>query len=186
MCVVGMRKESETFYYKLPMTQANLAEEDKSVNVTLKRSDFMYYTWTLALERPVLPFFIYTFTALVLVSITGLWPAGRLYAFTVLIPLVGYTLFVWLSARGMWRRFPMIREPKRYVFKEKSYLLEEGGKKTPVAYNEVSVLTSRRGIYLLRHTGSADLLPKRSVENVEGLLGFLEQQTGETRTSNFL
>ncbi len=160
--------------------------KDVTVDVTLKRSDFMYYTWTLALERPILPFFIYTFTALVLVSITGLWPTGRLYAFTVLIPLVGYTLFVWLSARGMWRRFPMIREPKRYIFKEKSYLLEEGGKKTPVAYEEVDVLTSRRGVYLLRRTGGADLLPKGSVEDGEWLLEFLEQRTGEVRSSNFL
>ena len=119
----------------------------------------MYYNWTLALERPILPFFIYTFTALVLASITGLWPAGRLYAFTVLIPLAGYTLFVWLSARGTWRRFPMIREPKRYVFKEKSYLLEEGGKKTPVAYGEVNVLTSRHAIYLLRRTGALTSCP---------------------------
>ena len=167
------------------MTQANLAKEE-SVSVTLERGDFMYYTWTLALERPILPFFIYTFTALVLVSITGLWSTGSLYAFAVMIPLVGYTLFVWLSAWLTWRRFPMIREPKRYVFKEKSYLLEEGGKKTPIAYDEVDVLTSRRGIYLLRRTGSADLLPKRSVEDVERLLAFLEQKTGEARTSNFL
>lgn len=146
----------------------------------------MYYIWTLALERPILPFFIYTFTALFLVSITGLWPAGRLYAFTVLIPLLGYTLFVWLSARGTWRRFPMIREPKRYVFKERSYLLEEGGKKTPVAYDEVNVLTSRRAVYLLRQAGGADLLPRRSVEDVEGFLEFLEEKTGEVRSSNFL
>ena len=146
----------------------------------------MYYNWTLAFERPILPFFIYTFTALVLVSITGLWPVGRLYAFAVLIPLVGYTLFVWLSARGTWRRFPMIREPKRYVFKEKSYLLEEGGKKTPVAYGEVNVLTSRRGVYLLRRTGGADLLPKRSIEDADKLLEFLEQKTGEARGSSFL
>ncbi len=168
------------------MTQANLTKEDKSISVTLERGDFMYYTWTSALERPILPFFIYTFTALVLVSLTGLWPTGSLYAFAAMIPLVGYTLFVWLSAWLTWRRFPMIREPKRYVFKEKSYLLEEGGKKTPVAYDEVDVLTSRRGIYLLRRTGSADLLPKRSIEDVEGLLEFLEKKTGEARTSNFL
>ena len=168
------------------MTRANLAKEDRAVSVTLERGDFMYYTWVLALERPILPFFIYTFTALVLVSVTGLWPTGSLYAFAVMIPLVGYTLFVWLSAWLTWRRFPMIREPKRYVFKEKSYLLEEGGKKTPVTYEEVDVLTSRRGIYLLRRTGSADLLPKRSIEDVKGLLGFLEQKTGEGRTSNFL
>ena len=64
--------------------------------------------------------------------------------------------------------------------------MEEGGKKTPVAYDEVDVLTSRRGIYLLRRTGSADLLPKRIIEDTEGLLAFLEQKTGETRTSNFL
>ena len=168
------------------MTRANLAKEDRAVSVTLERGDFMYYTWALALERPILPFFIYTFTALVLVSIVGIWPTGSLYAFAVMIPLVGYTLFVWLSAWLTWRRFPVIREPKRYVFKEKSYLLEEGGKKTPVAYDEVDVLTSRRGIYLLRRTGSADLLPKRIIEDTEGLLAFLEQKTGETRTSNFL
>ena len=168
------------------MTRANLAKENQAVSVTLKRGDFMYYTWTLALERPILPFFIYTFTALVLVSITGLWPTGSLYAFAVMIPLVGYTLFVWLSAWLTWRRFPMIREPKRYVFKEKSYLLEEGGKKTPVAYEEINVLTSRRGIYLLRRAGGADLLPKRSVEDEEKLSGLLEQKTGERKTSNFL
>ena len=166
------------------MTQ--IAKEDRAVSVTLERRDFMYYTWTLALERPVLPFFIYTFTALVLVSIVGIWPTGSLYAFAVMIPLVGYTLFVWLSAWLTWRRFPMIREPKRYIFKEESYLLEEGGKKTPVAYDEVDVLTSRRGIYLLRRTGGTDLLPKRSVGDVAGLLAFLEQKAGEGRTSNFL
>ena len=146
----------------------------------------MYYNWTLAFERPILPFFIYTFTALVLVSITGLWPVGRLYALAVLIPLLGYLLFIWMGARGVWRRYPAIKEPKRYIFKEKSYLVEEEGKKTPVAYGEVNVLTSRRGVYLLRRTGGADLLPKRSVEDAEGFLKFLEQKTGEARGSSFL
>ena len=160
--------------------------QNVTADVTLERGDFMYYTWTLAFERPILPFFIYTFTALVLVSVTGLWPTGSLYALAVLIPLLGYTLFIWLSAWVTWRRFPMIREPKRYIFKEKSYLLEEGGKKTPVVYEEVEVLTSRRGVYLLRRTGSADLLPKRSIEDAAGLLAFLELKTGEGRTSSFL
>ena len=160
--------------------------KDVAVDVTLTRGDFMYYNWVLAFERPLLPFFIYTFTALVLVSVTGLWPTGSLYALAVLIPLLGYTLFIWLSAWVTWRRFPMIREPKRYIFKEKSYLLEEGGKKTPVAFDEVEVLTSRRGIYLLRRTGSADLLPKRSVEDTERVLGFLEEKAGEGRVSSFL
>ena len=160
--------------------------QNVTADVTLVRSDFMYYTWVLAFERPILPFFIYTFTALVLVSVTGLWPTGSLYALAVLIPLLGYTLFIWLSAWVTWRRFPMIREPKRYIFKEKSYLLEEGGKKTPVAFDEVNVLISRRGIYLLRRTGSADLLPKRSVADVERLLGFLEEKTGEAKRSSFL
>ena len=156
------------------------------VQVQLRRGDFMYYTWVSAFERPMLPFFVYTFTALVLVSVTGLWPVGRLYALAVLIPLLGYLLFVWQSARGAWRRFPMIGEPKTYIFKERSYLLEESGKKTPVPYDEVTTLTSRRGVYLLRPSGSADILPKESVEDVEGLLRFLKEKTGEARTSNFL
>lgn len=146
----------------------------------------MYYTWALALERPVLPFFIYTFTALVLVSVVGLWPTGSLYALAVLVPLLGYTLFVWLSAWGTWRRFPMIREPKRYIFKERSYLLEEGGKKTPVAYKDVSLLTSRRGLYLVRRAGGADLLPRESLNDVEEFLAFLEGKVSEVKRSNFL
>ena len=161
-------------------------EPPAPVQVQLRRGDFMYYTWVSAFERPILPFFIYTFTALVLVSVTGLWYSGRLYALAVLVPLLGYLMFVWLSARGAWRHFPMIGKPKTYIFKERSYLLEEGGKKTPVPYDDVSVLTSRRGIYLLRPSGSADILPKESVEDVVGLLKFLEKKTGEARTSNFL
>ena len=158
----------------------------ETIDVTLERRDFMYYNWTLALERPVLPFFIYTFTLLVLASLLGLWPNARAYAFIVLVPMLGHALLLWLNARGLWSRLPELRAPRSYTFKEKSYLVDEGGKKTPVPYEGVRALESRRGFYLIRDGGTADLLPKRNVHDEAALRGWLEAHVGRVKGSSFL
>lgn len=130
----------------------------------------MYYNWVMALERPILPFFIYTFTALTILSLLNIWAPARVYAFIVLLPMLGYMLWVWLSATNLWRRFPELAGPRSYIFKEKSYLVEEANKKTPVAYADVArVVESRRGLYIMRVSGSADILPKRFLEDGDAL-----------------
>lgn len=130
----------------------------------------MYYNWVMALERPVLPFFIYTFTALTLVSLLNIWPPARVYALIVLLPMLGYALWVWASATRVWRSYPELVGPRSYIFKEKSYLVEEANKKTPVAYADVTrVVESRQAIYLVRSSGGADILPKKFIEHSEAL-----------------
>ena len=166
--------------------QKRTPQTPQIVTATLERRDFMYYNWTLALERPVLPFFIYTFTLLVLASLLGLWPGARAYAFIVLVPMLGHALLVWLNARGLWSRLPELKTPRSYTFKEKSYLVIEGGKKTPVPYEGVRAIESRRGFYLLRDGGAADLLPKRDVPDEAALRGWLEAHVGQVKGSSFL
>ena len=135
----------------------------------------MYYNWVMALERPVLPFFIYTFTALTLVSLLNIWPPARVYALIALLPMLGYMLWVWASATRLWRSYPELAGPRGYIFKEKSYLVEEASKKTPVAYSELArVVESRQAVYLIRANGSADILPKRFVKDDELLKAHLQ------------
>lgn len=138
-------------------------------DVTLTRADFETYNWVTALERPVLPFFMYTFVLLLLADLFRVWQDARLYAFAVIVPALGYMLFVQLSTLAVWRRYPELREPKRYTFEEKAYQLKQAGKTATVPYKEIArVLESRRAYYLVRNDGSADILPKRVIE--EGVL----------------
>ncbi len=134
----------------------------------------MYYNWVLALERPVLPFFMYTFALLLLADLFRVWSDARLYAFAVVVPALGYLLFVKLSSVAVWRRYPELREPKRYTFKENAFQVKQAGKTVMVPYKEVArVLESRRAYYLVRGDGSADILPKTAVEagRLETLFG---------------
>ncbi len=142
-------------------------------DVTLTRTDLETYNWVLALERPVLPFFMYTFALLLLADLFRVWSDARLYAFAVLVPALGYLLFVKLSSLAVWRRYPELREPKRYTFKKDAYQLKQAGKTVSVPYADVArVLESRRAYYLVRMDGSADILPKGAIEEgvLEGLL----------------
>lgn len=143
----------------------------------------MYFNWTLALARPVFPFFLYTFVLLNLAALLGLWPEARIFATAVLVPMLGYTLMVWLGARGLWARHPDLREPQSYTFGEASYLVEAGGRRTPVHFRDVTGLESRRAFYLLREEGSADILPKRSLDDEAALRAFLEERVAWKRSS---
>ena len=130
----------------------------------------MYYNWVMALERPILPFFIYTFTALTILSLLNIWAPARVYAFIVLLPMLGYMLWVWLSATNLWRNYPELAGPRSYIFKEKSYLVEEANKKTPVAYADIArIVESRQALYIMRVSGSADILPKCFLEDSDTL-----------------
>jgi hypothetical protein len=155
------------------------------VEVTLTQGDFMTYNWVLALERPVLPFFIYSFTLLFLAGLLGLWPAARVFALAVLVPMLGYLLWVFLSARALWARYPHLRVPRTYVFEEDAYLVKAGAHTAAVPYARLRrALASRGALYLLREDGSADILPRRALP--EGLEAFIVQRVGEPRRSSFL
>lgn len=143
--------------------------------VQLTRKDFFYYTWVLALKRPVLPFMMYSFIFLFLLGVTGVWPTARVFSLAVFVPLLGYLFWVWAAAQTLWARYPALKKPRHYHFKGKSYLLDTGTGKVPVAYKEVTqVLSSRRALYLLRRDGSADILPKDAMP--EGLEPFLSEK----------
>lgn len=153
-----------------------------TADVGLTRADFEIYSWVLALERPVLPFFIYTFALLLLADLFGVWADARLYAFAVVVPALGYLLFVKLSTFTVWRRYPELREPKRYTFKEDAYQVKQAGKTAMVSYQELErVLESRRAYYLIRADGSADILPKTGV--AEGRLETLLENVPWKRSS---
>lgn len=172
---------------RIPAPEAKDPPLPPPLDVKLERADFMYYNWTLALERPVFTFLMYTFILLTLASMVGIWPAARLYAFAALIPLLGYMLFVWLTARNLWQRFPSIRAPRRYLFKTNSYLIEEEGNKIPVPFERLEwVLESRSGFYLIRKDGGADLLPKRNLGDNTSFRRFLHTKVPEVARSSFL
>lgn len=153
------------------------------LEVALSRQDFGYYNWVMAFERPLLPFFVYSFTFLTLISFFGVWPDGRLFAFAVLVPLMGYLLFVWLGSRSLWPRLPESVRVRRYHFEQDAYRV--AGEK--VAYRELKrVLESRRAVYLVRPDGRADILPKRLLENQATFAAFLRAKVADYRRSSFL
>jgi len=150
--------------------------------VRLSRDDFLYYTWVLALRRPVLPFLLYSFALLFLLGVTGVWPAARVFSLAVSVPLLGYLLWVWVAALTLWARHPALKEARRYRFGARSYLLDAGTREVSVAYSDLTrVLTSRRALYLLRRDGSADILPR--AELPEGLEAFLGDKITVERSS---
>ncbi len=152
-----------------------VAPDPAAFTVQLSRKDFFYYTWVLALRRPVLPFMIYSFIFLFLIGMTGVWPAARVFSLAVFVPLLGYLLWVWVAAQTLWARHPALKSPRHYHFKAKSYLLGTGAGKVPIAYKDVTqVLSSRRALYLLRRDGSADILPRNSLP--ESLEPFLNEK----------
>ena len=152
-------------------------------DVQLERRDFLYYTWVLALKRPVLPFLLYSFVLLFLLGITGLWPAARVFSLAVFVPLLGYLFWVWSSAMTLWARFPVLREARHYHFTASSYRLETPQGEAKVGYEDVEALSSRRALYLIRRDGSADILPRDALP--EGLEAFLEEKL-EVERSSFL
>ncbi len=155
--------------------------------VTIEHSDFMYYNWTLALERPVLPFLMYSFVLLAFSSLLGLWPEGRVFALATISPMLLYALWVVMSANGLWRRYPQLQRPRRYRFFEDGYAIDSEEEKTTVPYSDLArVLESRRAFYLVRKDGSADLLPKRHLPDEEALRTLLSAQVGEMTGSSFL
>lgn len=154
--------------------------------VQLKRSDFLLYTWAVALRRPVLPFFLYSFTLLALLGLTGVWPGARVFSVAVSLPLLLYVLWIYLAALLLWARYPALQKPRRYTFMPDGYRLEVAeSDPVVVPYDEVRELfTVRRALYLLRRDGSADLLPR--AEAPEGLESFLSEKVPKTERSSFL
>lgn len=163
------------------------ADAIASVDVTISREDFGYYNWAMALERPILPFLMYTFILLAFASMLGVFPAGRAFAGAALIPMAGYLLWMRASISRLWRLYPQIRSPRSYAFKAQSLLIRTEKNNVPVSYDSIAkIMTSRRGIYILRKDQSADILPRRAIEDDALLLRFLESKVSEVRASNFL
>ena len=156
---------------------------ETAFSVQLTQTDFFYYTWVLALKRPVLPFLLYSFVFLFLLGLTGLWPAARVFSLAVFVPLLGYLFWVWSSATTLWARFPALREARRYRFTAESYRVEADSGSTKVSYGDIQALSSRRALYLIRSDGSADILPRDVLP--EGLEAFLAEKL-EIERSSFL
>jgi len=158
------------------MRASSAAVSPPAVTVRLSRKDFLYYTWALALERPVLLFLLYSFVLLFLLAVTGVWPAARVFSLAVLLPLSGHLLWVRVAAQLLWARHPALQEPRHYTFKAQSYLVSSSpGSEVPVPYCEVAqLLSSRRALYLLRRDGSADILPRSELP--EGIETFLAEK----------
>ncbi len=183
-----------------PQPTTDVAERlPLTLTVNLTRADFIYYNWTAAFDKPILPFFLYTFVLLNLASLLGVFPAGNEFAFAVLVPLVGYVILVQASASLLWRRVPQLAAPKHYSFKQKSYRLKTSTDQTDktstanvsIDYADVAkVLVSRRGYYLLRADGSADIIPKAVLEahniNLDAFSTWLAANTNVMTSSFFL
>lgn len=171
--------------------------------MTLSRGDFIYYSWVTAFERPVLPFFMYTFVLLNLSSLLGVFPGGNVFAFAVLVPMVGYLILVQVTAAQLWRRFPQLNTPRHYTFKPTLYRIKSPQaapvseqsdtkkRKVTINYDHVrQVLSSRRGFYLLREDGTADIIPKDALSEqgikLETMETFLSEHINEPKPSFFL
>ena len=137
----------------------------------------------MALRRPLLPFFLYSFTLLSLLGLTGVWPGARVFSLAVLLPLLLYLLWIYLAALLLWARYPALKKLRHYTFTPDAYRLEVAGdREVTVPYVEVTELfTVRRAMYLLRRDGSADILPH--AELPEGLETFLADRFPVTRSS---
>lgn len=163
----------------------------------------MYYSWVTAFERPILPFFMYTFVLLNLSSLLGVFPDGNVFAFAVLVPMVGYLILVQVTAAQLWRRFPQLNAPRHYTFKPTLYRIkspqaapvseqsDSKKRKVTINYEQVrQVLSSRRGFYLLRADGSADIIPKDALSDQgikhEAMEAFLSEHVSEPKPSFFL
>lgn len=189
---------------KAPKQQDDQALEQLEVDVALTRGDFMYYSWVTAFERPILPFFLYTFVLLNLSSLLGVFPDGNVFAFAVLVPLVGYLLLVQVTASQLWRRFPQLSTPRHYTFKPTLYRIKSPQaaptkehedsavkRKVTINYDQITqVLSSRRGFYLLRTDNSADIIPKDALQaqgiNAKTMEAFLNKHISEPKPSMFL
>ena len=163
------------------------AKSDPHFEVELERRDFLHYNWALAFERPIMPFFLYTFVACALAGMLGVWPAGRLFAFAVLIPLLAYNVWIWVSSRSLWTRYPHLRQARGYTFKDDAYRVRSPDGAVSVPYLEVTrTLETRAAFYLLRSDGSGDILPKRLLGDVDAFRQLLKGKVGELKRSSFL
>lgn len=164
------------------------APTPRPIGVALTRGEFLSYNWALALERPVLPFLAYTFVLFALAGLLGVLPAGRVLAAAALAPALVYAVWVWGSASALWARHPELAAERRLHFKERSYLVAEGGTSHRVPYDRVArVLETRSALYLARTDGGADIVPKRVLEEPEAFAAFLRERVGgRWKGSSFL
>lgn len=156
------------------------------LTIALTPEEFYSYNWVLALERPIVQFFIYTVALLILASLFGLWPGAQLYALAAALPLAAYLLTVWLGARRLWRRYPEIAAERRYHFDDQGYHVSQGSRSQRLRYTELArVLESRSAIYLIRSGGGADILPKR-VADLAPLRALLLDKVADYRHARWL
>ena len=156
------------------------------VQVTLQKGEYRYFNWVLAFERPILPFFLYTFVLVNLASLLGVWPDGRVFGLAILPPLLGYAIWVHTTAGRVWKAYPAIQRPRTYRFGEESYTVQ-GEEREEIPWSRVDqALVSRRGVYLLRSDGSADILPKAAAGDFEALVGWVQARVTRMKRSSFL
>lgn len=155
----------------------------RELEVTLTAEEFYAYNWALALERPALPFLLYTTAFLLLAGLVGLWPGAQLYALAAAVPLAGYALLVQLGARRLWHRHPEIAGPRRYRFDAEGYAVVQKQVQRRVRYDELRLLESRSALYLIGPSG-ADILPKRLLD--EELSAQLQRAVSHYRRSRWL
>ena len=104
----------------------------------------------------------------------------------ILIPAVGYCVFLMSSARGMWEKLPQLRKPRTYRFGEESFQVEVESEEA-IGYRELTVvLESRRGLYLARPDGSHEILPKKAVADWPELARMLRGKVARYKRSTFL
>ncbi|TVR61159.1 MAG: hypothetical protein EA422_12925 [Gemmatimonadales bacterium] len=159
-----------------------------AIQVRLRRDDLVHAQWVMALDRPVLPFLVYTSIALVLLSLTGIWPAAGAFAPAALLPLAAYLAWVPASGRVLWRRVPGLDSPRTIRWGTEGYTVAGPTGRDRVAWTEVDMaLQSRRLLIIRRRSGMADLIPlSREEGGAGGLVPALERAGTEVRQSRFL
>lgn len=157
------------------------------VRVRLNRNDLVHAQWVMALDRPVLPFLVYTSIVLVLLSVTGVWPAAGAFAPAALLPLAAYLAWVPASGRLLWRRVPGLDSPRTIRWRAEGYTVEGPTGRDRVAWTDVdSALHSRRMLVIRRRSGMADLIPLSEAGEALAMVPALERAGVEVRASRFL
>jgi hypothetical protein len=159
---------------------------EDALHVTLSRGDFVYFNWALAMERLMLPFFLYGFVLFTLASLLGVLPAGRTVAVAFVVPATGYCLWLTFAVSALWRKLPQLAAPRVYRFRDEAYQVEVETEER-ISYRDLAqVLESRRGFYLRRADGTHDILPKRALLDTDAFSKFLHSRAGDFKRSKFL
>jgi len=165
------------------------ARKGDEVTVRLSRNDLVHAQWVLALERPVLPFLAYTSVGLILLSLTGIWPAAGAFVPAALLPLVVYLTWVPAAGRLIWRRVPGLDSPRTLRWDEAGYSVEGPTGRDRIRWGQVeAAFRSRRILAIRRQSGALDLVPTEQAgdDRLADMESALSSAGVELRTSRFL